>query len=295
TERPCKDHEDDVSYQNSRTSSPTVVAENVINYVMNSVVYRVEIGEFPFIRINDLLRSEKTAKSKEEKTPQPGSTMASYNVSDNKKKDSSNNSLINPLLKIEQDVSQTILNHIGVVFASIHQQLKDDVDAALVMNADYQAELEARVFIDVILGKVRSHAKRKDIRFSNCPHMADKGDHFDDPFAPVQTFGGQHSVNPSLCTASFTSAEPMSSIASYISGLFERIVDENKQEGGDLEKTANLIRSIIKACLAADYKFVSPKGEGKDGLLVAQISRSDAVCVLVVEIILNELFGRLRW
>uniref|UniRef100_A0A2C9KEX3 Uncharacterized protein n=1 Tax=Biomphalaria glabrata TaxID=6526 RepID=A0A2C9KEX3_BIOGL len=124
------------------------IANLIINKIMSSIAYRVEIGDIPPLRVNDLVRSQEAEEPSKSISHSHGHTFE--NSSDNKPLDrSGNNHLVDPTLRLQQDMYRSLLNYLSTVLCAIEKGLKDQIETAILANESYEAKIQARVFIDV--------------------------------------------------------------------------------------------------------------------------------------------------
>ncbi|KAI8738725.1 fibrous sheath-interacting protein 2, partial [Biomphalaria glabrata] len=259
------------------------IANLIINKIMSSIAYRVEIGDVPPLRVNDLVRSQEAEESSKSISHSHGHTFE--NSSDNKPLDrSGNNHLADPALRLQQDMHHSLLNYLSTVLCAIEKGLKDQIETAILANESYEAKIQARVFIDVAKEKVNFALKSKPLTSAQQTVVMETKTSLTLPGDEANKDVGGTSVSGSICTANY--GPHRTDFTNFVTNLFKSIVDQSTKEEEELIVKAELIQELICACSSVSCLYLAPASStGRD-------SKRNSMYIIILEMMLHELFTR---
>lgn len=264
--------------------SPVDLINSIISQILCSVQSHIEVGDFPLIRINDLLR----------RAPRARKPCSTSQASDNKAqtRHSSSNGMY-PLGVMDREESENVLKQLVKIMTCIDSFLKEQMSAALTVKGSYDSKLRASAFMSVKLEVVKKDLEKKRIIFSN--FRLDNTSR-DDKFTADGCLLGDSAAESrtEIQTAHRTIADldhvkgvETLPVSRYIENVFLNVLDVKRTDDCKTVSQVDVVKEILKACYSAHLIYTA------HGDLRTSPGECEAVSVLLVETIIHELYNKL--
>lgn len=260
------------------TPTPSDMVACLISQLLTSMTAFVDTGN-NFMCVNDLLRTEKPSKTDRlrETTDAVGNSGATRQRSEPK----------DLLTRLQQKDTEYLLKHLIEIITSIGGVLKQEINAAVLVNKSCDSLLHAAAFMNVKLGKVQRDLAKKCITLSNPQSgLTFTGDQWK-PFGVKSGAGDSERNMNALPLEARKADDGKMPVSQYVENLLRNLTDAKPADKDLNRHPARVIKAILKACYTVDVGYLAPESTATN------CSEVNAQSVLLMEIMINELYNRL--
>ncbi|BFZ20402.1 hypothetical protein BsWGS_23441 [Bradybaena similaris] len=261
------------------TPTPSDMIACLISQLLTSMNAFVDTGNFYFMRVNDLLRTEKPSKTDRlrETTDAVGNNGSTRQRSETK----------DLLTSLQQRDTEYLLKHLVQIITSIGGVLKQEINAAVLVNKSCDSLLHAAAFMNVKLGKVQRDLAKKCITLSNLQSGLTCACDEKKPFGVKSGAGDGESNMNALPFETRKADDGKMPMSRYIENLLRNLTDVKPANKGLNRHPARVIKVILKACYTVDVSYLVPES------IATNSNEVNVQSVLLMEIMINELYNRL--